>query len=199
MSSPRDDSIMSFGDKMDIVVRLPTRDQLTVQDFLEKTNFIVESTWERGKFKLISDGNFLLQFASIPIPGIDVINPEMEVNFVNTNGTIYMTSGNWTLRGMSGGILKDSRFMQSFDVKLSGRLSIDVDKTSKDLNQQVVTSGWVDYRVQGSKPTVFRSAPAFILDNTIAFIQACVENFAVRQFSQQLINTYKRYAKTLVK
>lgn len=71
--------------------------------------------------------------------GIDVINPEMEVNFVNTNGTIYMTSGNWTLRGMSGGILKDSRFMQSFDVKLSGRLSIDVDKTLKDLNQQVIT------------------------------------------------------------
>ena len=25
MSSPRDDGIMSFGDKMDIVVRLPTR------------------------------------------------------------------------------------------------------------------------------------------------------------------------------
>ena len=61
----------------------------------------------------------------------------MEVNFVNINGTIFMTSGNWTLRGMSGGILKDSRFMQSFDVKLSGRLSIDWDKTLKDLNQQV--------------------------------------------------------------
>ncbi len=56
---------------------------------------------------------------------------------MNINGTIFMTSGNWTLRGMSGGILKDSRFMQSFDVKLSGRLSIDWDKTLKDLNQQV--------------------------------------------------------------
>ena len=61
----------------------------------------------------------------------------MEVNFATINGTIYMSSGNWTLRGMSGGVLKDSRFMQSFDVTLQGQLSIDSDKTKNDLNQQV--------------------------------------------------------------
>eukprot|EP00597_Dinobryon_sp_UTEXLB2267_P007121 CAMPEP_0170086958 /NCGR_PEP_ID=MMETSP0019_2-20121128/21531_1 /TAXON_ID=98059 /ORGANISM="Dinobryon sp., Strain UTEXLB2267" /LENGTH=216 /DNA_ID=CAMNT_0010304319 /DNA_START=112 /DNA_END=762 /DNA_ORIENTATION=+ len=193
------DSIMSFGDKMDILVRLPTRDKKFVQEFLNKPSYIVESTWEKGKMKPLQDGKFLLQFAAIPIPGIDVIMPEMEVNFATINDTINMSSGNWTLRGMSGGILKDSRFMQSFDISLEGRLAIDLEKTDSDINQQVITTGWVEYRVKGAKPSVFRSAPSFILDSTINFIQACVENFVVRQFASQMVNTFKQYTKSEVK
>lgn len=181
---------------MQINIKLPTKDRALVQRFLNDPQYIVESTWDKNKMQRVEQTNtsstFLLQFLAIPIPGIDIVTPEIEVKFETIDDIIYMSSGKWSLKGVSGNILKDSGFMKSFDISLVGELRASLpDKAA--LNQLVNTEGFVVYKVQGNKPNAFKRAPAFILDGTINFIQKCVADFVNKRFSAKMTNAFREY------
>lgn len=54
-----------------------------------------------------------------------------------------MSSGNWTLRGLSGKILKDSNFMKTFEISLKGQLqAIIPSNIESNRNALVVTEGY---------------------------------------------------------
>ena len=85
-NNKNDNDLLSFGNTMKIQIKLPTRDLDLVNEFLNDPQYIVENTWDKNRIKKISSKTFLLQFLAIPIPGIDVVTPEIEVNFENING-----------------------------------------------------------------------------------------------------------------
>ena len=181
--------LMSFGSKIPMKVPLPTRDAEQAKSFISNLDSIVESTYEAGKYTKMADGTYLLQFATLPLPGVDRITPEIEVKFVydSTEGTVKMSSGNWTLRGTTG-VLKDSRFMQTFAIELDGFLKI------VGSGDTVVAEGYVQYTVQGEKPSIFKRAPSFVLDKTIDFIKENVNDFAARDFQIKFLKAFRVYA-----
>jgi len=135
---------------MKIQIKFPTKDNELVEEFLMEPSYLVESTWDSNKLKRITPTIYLLQFIAIPIPGIDVITPEIEVSFENINGVVHMNSGNWTIKGMSGKILKDSNFLKTFEIKLVGQLMILPMSPDQSRNTLVTAEGrlitylWID-------------------------------------------------------
>jgi hypothetical protein len=107
--------ILEFGNRFDIVVKMPTKDFALAERFLKDPTELVGGLWDKKKYTLVDDGVFLLKMQEMSLPGIDSISPEMEVKFSNEDGTIFMESGRWNLAGTSK-IIQDSRFMQSFKV-----------------------------------------------------------------------------------
>lgn len=192
--------VMTFGNRVDIQLTLPSRDRSTVTDFLQDELALLDATWEKGKFTRLgspSDNKkkYLLYFPKLVLPGVDTISPEIEVEFRYANGLIEMHSGNWTLRGDSGNVLKDSRFVESFNIIVLGELGIphSAQPTGELETTPIVARGWVEYRVKGEKPSVFRNAPPFVLDVTIKLIQDTVSEFATSQFSTRLLRGFRQY------
>ena len=105
--------VISFSSRLPIVVNLPTRNVDQALSFLSNTALIVESTWEKSKLLKIAEGKYLFQFPSIDLPGFDSIAPaiEVQISYLPSEGTIRLSSGQWTLGGTGKGI-KDSRFME---------------------------------------------------------------------------------------
>lgn len=191
--------VMAFGNRVDIKIMLPSRDRTTVLEFLRDEESLLDATWERGKYRRLSDDSkYLLLFPELVLPGVDTISPEVEVQFIYKNGLIEMQSGNWTLRGMSGTVLKDSRFVQSFNIVVRGELGIHA-STPPEASAPIVASGWVEYRVQGEKPGVFKNAPPFVLDVTIKLIQDTVSEFATNQFSTRLLRGFRTFVMSRVR
>lgn len=182
-------NLLKFGSRIPMNVALPTKDIELAKTFLSKTEYIVESTWMKGKQTNMGKGTFLLQFLTLPI-GFDTITPEIEVDFLYDpqDSCIRMKSGSWQLKGKEG-VVKDSRFMQSFKIELEGVLTAVEAPTAEG----IVVDGWVRYGVKGEKPSIFKRAPAFILDNTIAFIQANVERFAYKEFTGRLLKAFRQF------
>ena len=108
-----------------------------------------------------------------------------------------MSSGNWTLRGNQGAIVKDSRFMQTFDIKVTGAIKIvnaNNDNSMKSRNTpDIRANGWVEYKVQGEKPSIFKAAPAFVLNTTIVLIKDTVSEFATSQFSSRFLQAFRKF------
>lgn len=191
--------VMAFGDRVDIKIALPSRDRTMVSEFLRDEERLLDATWERGKYRRLSDDSkYLLLFPELVLPGVDTISPEVEVQFTYKDGLIEMQSGNWTLRGMSGTVLKDSRFVQSFNIVVLGELGIH-SSTPPLASSPIVASGWVEYRVQGEKPGVFKNAPSFVLDVTIKLIQDTVSEFATNQFSTRLLRGFRTFVMSRVR
>ena len=147
-----------------------------------------------------NDTTYIIQFPGILIPALETILPEIEVNFKTQNGTIFMESGAWVLKSSTNEIIKDSRFMSSFDIILRGQLSLEPSHSYENIvagtcppTQLIVASGWVDYQVQGKIPRIFRSAPQFFLTSTIQFIQNCAADFVTKQFSKKLLSSFKAF------
>lgn len=199
--------VMTFGNRVDIQITLPTRDRTTALEYLQDESSLLESTWEKNKFQKIpatihstgQEKKYLLLFPRLVLPGVDAISPEIEVQFIYANGLIEMKSGNWTLRGDSGNILKDSRFLESFNILVEGQLGIPplANQQEQEIgalsSTPVVTKGWVEYRVQGEKPSVFKNAPPFVLDVTIKLIQDTVSEYATNQFSTRLLRGFRSF------
>lgn len=208
-SSPvkRTDDKLSFGNRIDVNIKLPTRDRNLVLDFLGSPKNIVESVWDADKIKKISGSNdrYLLIMPTLPLLGIDNITPEIEIDFNYVNESIIMSSGNWTLRGTKGGIVKDSRFMQTFSISINGELNISPSSllslpsllpstlTTSYTPPLIETVGWVEYRVQGEKPTIFKKAPSFILESTIKIIKNSVAIFVEKIFVSRLVKSFRNF------
>eukprot|EP01038_Epipyxis_sp_PR26KG_P013658 gene13658-18330_t len=183
-------SLISFGKAMKISVELPTKDTTMVNKFFKNPRNVVESTWAAGKFKNIDNKTFVLQFISIPIPGVDVITPEISVDFFNDeNNNIVMQSGNYTLRGNTGAVMKDTTFLKSFEIDINGKLWMQVNPT----DQSVSAEGLINYKVNGQKPVLLRAAPSFIVDGVIDFIQSNIGNFVTKKFSGRLQQSFRKF------
>lgn len=190
MATTDANGVMSFGSKIPMKVTLPTRDADQARTFISNLDSMVESTYEAGKYVKMDNGKYLLKFNTLPLPGVDKITPEIEVQFLYdiAEGTIRMSSGNWTLRGTTG-VLKDSRFMQTFAIELEGILTI-VTNTATDT---VIAEGFVQYVVQGEKPSIFKKAPDFVLEKTIEFIKDSINDFASRDFQSKFQKAFRAY------
>ena len=183
--------MMSFGNRMALSIRMPTKDVKIASQFISSPRRILDACWDKDKAKpILTDSNlYLLEFSTIMIPGLGQLKPEIEVTTKYSNGVLSMNSGNWTIKGSSGGIMKDSRFLRTFDIVLQGELKIKPTEGSG----YVMADGWVEYRVQGSKPTFFRKAPSFLLDNTIKIIQAGVQEYATSVFMMRYLKSFRDY------
>ena len=191
MATTTVNGVMSFGSKIPMKVTLPTRDAEQARTFISNLDTMVESTYETGKYVKMDSGKYLLKFNTLPLPGVDKITPEIEVQFLYdaAEGTIRMNSGNWTLRGTTG-VLRDSRFMQTFAIELEGILTIVTNPGS----DAVIAEGFVQYVVQGEKPSIFQKAPDFVLDKTIEFIKDSINDFASRDFQTKFQKAFRQYA-----
>lgn len=180
--------LLKFGNNMDIRVRLPTRDVEIAKEFLQDPTIIIESTYDKSRLARLSDTLWKIRLADITIPAIDVISPEMEIEFKAVEGNkITMKSMKWALKG-TGPIMRDSKFLSSFDIKLNGYLELET--TSSAL---IVAVGGVSFEVQGEKPGIFRNAPPFLLETAINLIQGLVVDFASKQFSGRLLKAFTAF------
>jgi hypothetical protein len=172
-------------------VVLPTRDPDQARKFISNFDTIVEATYETGKYEKIGPGKYLLKFNTLPLPGVDKITPEIEVNFQYSpeEGTIRMSSGNCILKGTTG-VLKDSRVMQTFAIELEGLLKIVPNTVTNTVNAEIL----VKYVVQGEQPSIFKAAPDIFLDSTIEFIKNNINDFASKDFVVKFGKAFKSFA-----
>jgi hypothetical protein len=208
------EDILSFGSRLDITVQLPTNDRSLVEMFLKDTGYVAENTWDTSKIRKVADNTYMLQFLPIPIPGLGIVMPEVEVVFDNIHGVIHVQSSSWSMKNADGTALKDSTFDSSFDVQLSGQLRMspgsDEDEEDGEIDyggmsyrtkrrpvggRKVVAEGFVVYAVRGRKPGVFRRAPAAVLDATVAFVQRCLGDFVSKRFGRKLTKAFKEYSR----
>ena len=187
---------MSFGSKLDLAIRLPTRERAVAQSFIRDPHAILGATWDKDKFTRLSQSTYLLRMAPFPMLGVDTIAPEIEVTlaYEETSSLIRMTSGNWALKGTNGGVLKDSRFVKSFTIDLKGELSLREEAPATGGEPVLKAAGWVQYAVQSKKPSMFQAAPSFVLDATVRLIQDSVREFATAQFSARLLRAFRAFA-----
>jgi hypothetical protein len=108
------------------------------------------------------------------------------------DGVVKLQSGDWALRGSSENVLKDSRFMKSFDINLTGTLYIEqvIDKLNRPI---IEAKGKVVYEVEGIKPSIFKAAPAFVLKGVIDVIQDGVMDYTETQFASRFLKAFRLY------
>eukprot|EP01035_Chromulina_nebulosa_P019834 gene19834-25782_t len=186
---------MSFGSKINLQLNLPTDDINAACSYISNPKEILFATWDKDKTKQLSDSKFLLSFPLILLPGLGNIQPEIEVSMIYNNQRIILESGNWTIRATSGAIMKDSRFLSTFDIKLRGQLSLvpPTNQLSNNRTKYLQAVGWVEYKVQGSKPKFFRNAPNFVLDNTINIIQTMANDYATSVFVSRFTRAFREF------
>mmetsp|Transcript_21383 Transcript_21383/g.19454 ORF Transcript_21383/g.19454 Transcript_21383/m.19454 type:complete len:259 (+) Transcript_21383:113-889(+) len=190
-----DTSLMSFGSKINLQLNLPTDDINAACSYISNPKEILFATWDKDKTKQLSDNKFLLSFPLILLPGLGNIQPEIEVSMIYNNQRITLESGDWTIRATSGAIMKDSRFLSTFDIKLKGQLSLvpPTNQLPKNKSKYLQAVGWVEYKVQGSKPKFFRNAPNFVLDNTINIIQTMANDYATSVFVSRFTKSFREF------
>jgi hypothetical protein len=191
MKTTNVNGLMSFGSEIPMRVALPTRDPDQAKNFISNLDTIVEATYETGKYEKMGPGKYLLKFNTLPLPGPDKITPEIEVGFEFSaeEGAIRMKSGNWNLKGTTG-VLKDSRFMQTFAIELEGLLKIVPDTVTNTVNAEV----FIKYVVQGEQPSIFKAAPDILLQSTIELIKSNIDNFASKEFLVKFAKAFKSFA-----
>lgn len=209
-----DPDLLSFGNKLRIDIKLPTKDRDMVDKFLRDTEYVVENSWEKAKLKKLSHSTYLVKFISIPIPGVGIITPEIEVKVANIGGAVYIKSGRWSLLDGKGNTLDDPSFVAGLDISLHGQLKMSREDDFEAYyfdeslsvahkravpigGSQVRAEGFVVYSVKGRKPGEFRNAPAVLLDGTIDFVQKCVSDFVNKQFSTKFAKAFRKYGRQI--
>jgi hypothetical protein len=179
-----------FGDKFDLVVKLPTVRGDIARSYISPKN-ILAAVWREGKYTAISPDSFQLSFDSFDIPGFGSITPVTDVTFiVSSNSTIFMQSEKFMLQGNSI-LLKDSAFTNSFRFNLRGEFYLTPYKVDKPLALQ----GYVEYQVEGNVPKLLKISP-LLMRNMIKLIQNILKQFVTREFSTKIINGLKKYMLT---
>ena len=110
------------------------------------------------------------------------------------NQKVTLRSAEWALKGTSENVLKDSRFMKSFDIRLMGNLYIQQPPNSKDNDRPILEAkGKVEYQVEGLKPKIFKAAPPFVLAGVINVIQEGVSDYTESQFTARFLKAFRAY------
>lgn len=205
LSASRNGDMLYLSNRMDIKIGLPTRDHDLAAKFIEDEKKLLDATWERGMYKVVDkkQKKYTLMFPPIGIPGIDTLFTSVEVEFMQTDGKIILRSNDWSIRGKNGVILRDSRFMETFQVEIMGELSIKEPAVIKasaikadDLKvpaPPVVANGWVQYKVEGEKPSVLKKAPPVVMDATVDLIKKISQDFATNQFKARFQSSFRSF------
>eukprot|EP01041_Mallomonas_annulata_P002984 gene2984-5856_t len=183
------DGMITFGTTIDLRIAIPTRDAGLIDKFILNPQNILDATWDKDKVvKLKAETEYLLLFKAIPLLGRDAISPEIIVDLSSDMAmkSTGLKSKSWDLKGNSG-LLKDSAFLKSFDIKLEGHIST----LNAPINSAV---GSVTYRVQGKVPFMFRVTPTFIMEGIINLIQNRIVDFAKVQFTAKFVHGFNSYA-----
>ncbi len=201
-----DDSDMLYlSNRMEIRIGLPTKDHTLAARFIEDEKKLLDATWEKGMYRVTSqkDKMYTLMFPPIIVPGVDTLSTSVQVNFEIEDGKIIMKSSDWSIRGKNGAILKDSRFMETFQVEIAGELSIRESQVIKasavkaaDIGvpaPPVVANGWVQYKVEGEKPRALRSAPPVVMEATVNLIKKISQDFATKQFKERFSSSFRSF------
>lgn len=197
--------MLYLSNRMDIKIGLPTRDHDLAAKFIEDEKKLLDATWERGMYKVVDkkEKRYTLMFPPIGIPGIDTLSTSVEVEFTQSDGKIILRSNDWSIRGKNGVILRDSRFMETFQVEIKGELSIKEPAVIKasaikanDLKvpaPPVVANGWVQYKVEGEKPNALKNAPPMVMDATVDLIKKISQDFATNQFKARFQSSFRSF------
>merc|ERR1711871_1777450 len=173
--------------------------------FLEDEKKLLDATWEHGMYKLVDkkEKKYTLIFPPIGIPGIDTLSTRVEVTFQQSDGKVSLRSNDWSIRGKNGVILRDSNFMETFQIEIMGELSIKEPAVIKasaikadDLKvpaPPVVAYGWVQYNVEGEKPNVLKNAPPMVMSATVDLIKKLSEDFATNQFKERFQSSFRSF------
>lgn len=186
-----ENGFVTFGATILLDIRLPASDQEILDDYVSNPLNILEATWEKNSVvKLEKENEFLLQFKPIQLLGFDSIAPEIVVDMIPNSilKSSVMKSKSWSLRGNSK-LLSDSTFLKSFDIYVGGSISTHgAPKNS--------AKGFVEYKVKGKQPLMFRLTPAFIMNKVIGLIQFRVEEFAKIIFVDRFSNGFRKFSAT---
>jgi hypothetical protein len=198
--------MLNLANKMNIRIALPTRDHELAATFIGDEKKLLDATWERGMYKVRDQRTkkYTLMFPPIVIPGVDTISTSVDVEFINSgDGKICLKSTDWSIRGKSGAILRDSRFMETFQIEIAGELSIRESAVIRasaikadTINvpaPAVIANGWVQYQVGGEKPSALRNAPPMLMDATVKIIKDISEDYATRQFTERFQSSFRSY------
>eukprot|EP00607_Mallomonas_marina_P000327 CAMPEP_0182433442 /NCGR_PEP_ID=MMETSP1167-20130531/63264_1 /TAXON_ID=2988 /ORGANISM="Mallomonas Sp, Strain CCMP3275" /LENGTH=223 /DNA_ID=CAMNT_0024622143 /DNA_START=118 /DNA_END=789 /DNA_ORIENTATION=- len=184
------DGCITFGAKIPLTIKLPSSNQLLIDEFISDSINILRSTWDSDKyFKIGNENEYLLRFRPIPLIGLDTIIPEIKVDMIpdSVKKSSSLKTKSWNLKGNSK-ILKDSDFVKSFDIDIEGYIST---MNAPEYSAQ----GVVEYTVKGKTPFMFQIAPSFILEKVIDAIQDRVLDFALVQFSSKFVKGFRSYAR----
>ena len=84
------DSLLKFGDKLVLKIKMPTKDKNIAAGFLSKPHELLEATWDKEKLVRSSIDTYSLRMASLSVPGLDV-TPEIDVTLKYENvGFFYV-------------------------------------------------------------------------------------------------------------
>ena len=197
--------MLYLQNRMDIRISLPTKDHSLASRFIEDEKKLLDATWEKGMYKVVNqkDKSYTLMFPPIVVPGVDTLSTSVNVKFTIEDGKIIMRSNDWSIRGKNGAILKDSKFMESFQVEIAGELSIRESMVIKasavkasDIGvpaPPVVANGWVQYKVEGEKPRALRAAPKVVTEATVGLIRKISQEFATKQFKERFSSSFRSF------
>lgn len=201
--SYRSDNQYTFSKSFPFSINFPTQNRNQVQNFLSDTDYILGKIWEKSKARKVYDNVFSLQILTIPVPGFDVIMPEVQIEFESIGETVYIKSGDWLLKGMISDASSKLKDLISL-VDVSGELHIspEVDydayheptsilRTRKVGGDLTIAEGYVTYSVTVNRPDFLRQS---VLDATQSFIENTVSDFVAKRLPVKIVRAFKSYA-----
>lgn len=208
---------LSATGELAVKVKLPTKDRSIVERFLRETDHLIENVWDKAKIRKLAPERYLVKLSVIPVPGLNIISPELEVELSNHKGTLYVNGEKCLLRDGCGKLLTDPA-LTSLQVTISGKLRIsnsnadeNSDEEDKDFESRpfipkkrpiggpsVFLEGSADYSISARPPAVLQqNAQAF--DQVAALLRNRFEDFMRNRLPLKLAKTFKAYAANVVK
>lgn len=183
--------LLKFGNKIHITLPMPSKKEIEVKDFLSQSHLIINTVWEKDDIRQISLNKYNLLFKTFKFPFLGEIKPSIMAKVDYNNDILSLESFEWNIKGSR--IISDNKFLKSFDIKLIGEIAID--KENSNSNGIVYLKGWVDYRVQGTKPILLSLVPYSqkILESIIEVIQSRAQVYTKQTFSTRLLRGFQNY------
>lgn len=183
-------NMLKYGNRVEISFELPTTNQLIALEFLKSPSRLVETLWDSGKYSAIEDGKYALQCRVITFPVFGSYFPEIEIEIQKSIGKQdFKTAGLTIYTALD----KQSRadFMKSLEVSFVGSLYI-VDAAEEN-NSNTQIKGFVEYNIQGEKPSFLKLAPAFLLQGAYKILHERVVTYTQKEVVAKFISSFQRY------
>ena len=197
-----------------IKVKIPTQDRSMVDRFLRETDYLIDNIWDKTKVKKLAPEQYRVQISVIPVPGLSIVSPEIEVGLNNYKGILYVNCEKFVLKDGCGKPLTDPA-LASLQVSLIGKLRIsNSNNDSDDENEtekrtfvpkrpiggpQVYVEGSAEYKIScPSQPESLQLHP-HAFDQVAALLRARFDEFMQNRLPLKLAKTFKAYAANIVK
>jgi len=215
LHSHRSERPFTATGKLAVKVKLPIQDRSMVERFLRESEHLVEGVWDKAKIKKSAPERYLVQLSVIPVPGLNIVSPELEVELSNHKGTLYVNGETCLLRDGCGRLLTDPA-LASLQVTLSGKLRIsNSNEDSGEAGEEaeshpfipkkrpiggpsVYVEGSAEYSISGQPPATLQQN-AQVFDQVATLLQDRFDDFMRNRLPLRLTKTFKAYAANVVK